>query len=240
MELHHGRLVLRANRAQDELLAVPAPPGLHVLSRIRADRGLRQVTFRRRRGLEDHARVDGHQGMGPHDERIHVHLPDPRLFQHQLAEPHEHPLERREVRRGSAAHALERLEDPGPLHQAPRERGGERGQADRPVPHHLDQLAAGAEQDYRPELAVDAAAEDQLVGVAAIDHGLNRDAAEVLGAGQAGDRLAYRLEGGRDLPSAAQIEAHPSDLGLVGDGAGQELHHHRKAQGLGRRNRLLP
>ena len=48
-----------------------------------------------------------------------------------------------------------------------RQRGVQRRQGQRAVVEDLDELAAGAEQQHRAELRVDAAADDQLVAVAA-------------------------------------------------------------------------
>ena len=90
-----------------------------------------------------------------------------RLLDDELAEAHQELLQRREVDRRPAAHALERLEDAGPLHHAPRERRGQRRQGEGPVLEDLDELAARAEQQHRPELRVDAAADDELVAVQA-------------------------------------------------------------------------
>ena len=56
------------------------------------------------------------------------------------------------------------------------------------VLEHLDELAAHAEQEHRPELRVNAAAEDDLVAVAQLDHLLDGDALEMLGALLLGDR----------------------------------------------------
>ena len=76
-------------------------------------------------------------------------------------------FERRQVHRLAAAHALQRLVDLGLLHHAARQRGVERRQRQRAVLEDFHQLAAGAEQQHRPELRIEAGADDQLVGVLA-------------------------------------------------------------------------
>ena len=60
---------------------------------------------------------------------------------------------------------LQRGEDPGLLHHPPRQGGVERRQGQRAVLEDLDELAAGAEEQHRAELRVEAAADDQLVAV---------------------------------------------------------------------------
>ena len=84
------------------------------------------------------------------------------------------------IHRPAAAHAFERLVDLGLLHHAARQRGVERRQAERAVFKDLDELAAGSEEQHRTELRVEAAADDQLVRVLQLDHGLHGDALEML------------------------------------------------------------
>ena len=133
------------------------------------------------------ARIERQQPLRRRQQRVDVDLLDPRLLDHQLAEAHQQLFQRREVHRLAAAHALQRREDLGLLHHAPGQRGVQRRQRQRAVLEDFDQLAAGAEQQHRAELRVEAAAEDQLVAVE-LDHRLHGDALEVLGAGLLGDR----------------------------------------------------
>ena len=72
-------------------------------------------------------------------------------------------LQRGRVYRGAAPHTLEGFVDASLLHGAPRERRGERRQRERPVLINLDKRTAGAEEQDRPELRIQAAAQDQLV-----------------------------------------------------------------------------
>ena len=71
--------------------------------------------------------------------------------------------------------------DLGLLHHPAGQRGIERRQGQRAVLEDLDELAAGAEQEHRAELRVEAAADDQLVAVE-LDHRLHGHALEMLGA----------------------------------------------------------
>ena len=77
---------------------------------------------------------------------------------------------------------FERREDPGLLHHPPGQRRVQRRQGQRAVLEDLDELAAGAEEQHRAELRVEAAADDQLVAVEP-DHRLDGHALEVPGAG---------------------------------------------------------
>ncbi len=103
-----------------------------------------------------------------------------------LAEPNQKLLERGQVHRRAAAHALERGEDLGLLHHPPGQRGVERRQPQGAVPEDLDELAARAEEQHRAELRVEAAADDQLVAVE-LDHRLHADALEVPSPGPLAD-----------------------------------------------------
>ena len=103
------------------------------------------------------------------------------------------------------------------------------GSAKRAVLEDLDQLAAGAEQQHRAELRIEAAAEDQLVAVE-LDHGLHRDALEVLGASLFRDRLLDGLERRLHRCRIAQVQLHAADIGLVRDGVRVQLQHDRDSR----------
>ena len=115
--------------------------------------------------MHDHPRVQRQQPLRRGEQRVDVDLLDPALLDDQVAEPDQELLERGQVHRRAAAHALERREDLGLLHHPPRQRGVERRQAQRAILEDLDELAAGAEEQHRAELRVEAAADDQLVAV---------------------------------------------------------------------------
>ncbi len=99
----------------------------------------------------------------------------------QLAEANEQRLQAGEVGGRAAAHPLQGVPDLRALHQPPGQRAVQRRQGEGAVFHHLDEDAAGAEQDHRPELAVHRTADDQLDALVA-DHRLHRDAGERLAA----------------------------------------------------------
>ena len=71
-----------------------------------------------------------------------------------------------DIDRLAPADALEGFEDLGLLHQPPGERGVQRRQAQGAILEHFDELAAEAEEQHRAELRIEAAADDELVGVA--------------------------------------------------------------------------
>ena len=116
---------------------------------------------------------------------------------------------RRQVDRLPSAHALERFEDLGLLDEPPRQRGVQRRQGESAILKHFHQLPAGAEQQHRAELRVDAAAEDQLVSFGR-DHRLHADAGEMLRAGFLGSptsRMARKAS--RTAASSARFSFTP-------------------------------
>jgi hypothetical protein len=133
---------------------------------------------------------------------------------------------------------LQRLVDLRPLHQPARQGAVERRQGQRAVLEHLDEGAAGAEENHRPELAINRAADDQLVALV-LDHLADGDALEGGGASLARDADADGVEGGADGGLVGQVEDHAADVALVGDGAAEQLEDHREADLAGRLDRLL-
>ena len=105
--------------------------------------------------------------LGRGEQGVDVDLLDPGLLDDQLAEPHQELLQGREVDRLAAADALQGRVDPGLLHHPPGQGRVQRRQGQRAVLEDLDELAARAEEQDRAELRVEAAADDQLVAVAA-------------------------------------------------------------------------
>ena len=89
------------------------------------------------------------------------------LLDDELAEADHQLLQRGQVDRRPAADALQGLEDPGPLHHPPGQGGVQRRQGQRAVLEDFHQLSAGAEQQDGAELRVEAAADDELIAVAA-------------------------------------------------------------------------
>ena len=123
--------------------------------------------------------------------------------------------------------------DLGALHHAAGQGGVERRQGQGLVLEDFDQLAAHAEQQHRPELRVDAAAQDDLVAVGQLDHLLHGDALEVLGALLLGHRGLDVVEGLAHVGLVLEVQLHAADVGLVGDGLGVELQHDGEADLLG-------
>ena len=112
---------------------------------------------------------------------------------------------------------LQRGVDPGLLHHPPGQRGVQRRQRQRAVLEDLDELAAGAEEQDRAELRVEAAADDQLVAVE-LDHRLDGHALEVLRRRRARATDASMAPiGAADGVGVGQVELHAADVGLVGD-----------------------
>ena len=152
------------------------------------DGGLGQFVLGHFRAVHHHARIQRQQPLGRGQQRVDVDLLDPALLDHQLAEAHQQVFQRRQIHRLAPAHALQRGEDLGLLHQAQRQRGVQRRQRQRAVFEDFHQLSAGAEQQHRAELRIEAAADDQLVAIK-LDHRLHGHALEMLGAGLFRDRL---------------------------------------------------
>ena len=132
--------------------------------------------------MDDHPRVERQQAIGRGEQGLMSISLIHRCSTTRSAEADQELLERGEVDRPAAAHALERREDLGLLHHPPGQRRIERRQAQRAVLEDLDELAAGAEEEHRAELRVEAAADDQLVAVE-LDHRLDGHAVEMPGAG---------------------------------------------------------
>ena len=141
-----------------------------------------------------------------------------RLLDHQVAEAHQELLQRAPGRPAlPAADALQRRVDPGLLHHPPGERRVQRRQGQRAVLEHFDELPAGAEQQHRAELRVEAAAEDQLVAVElgpsagpSRPGSARRPPARATDCSIAAIRPADRL-------GVDQVQLHAADVGLVRD-----------------------
>ncbi len=178
--------------------------------------------------MEHDARVERDQPLRRGEQRIDVDLGNAPLLGDQHAEAHQQLLERCAVDRPPAPYAGQRGSDLGALDHAPRKGGGQRWQGQRPIAEELDQLAAGAEQQHRTELRIGRRADDQLVA-GVVDHGLDGDALEVLGAPLLGHRGADRLERAAYRVVIDQVELNTADVGLVADRVAVELDHDRVA-----------
>ena len=116
----------------------------------------------------------------------------------------------------------------------------QRRQGQRAVLEDLDQLPAGAEQQHRAELRVEAAADDQLVAVQ-LDHRLDGHAQEVLGAGPLAHRRLDRADRrARTASASRQVQLHAADVGLVRDRLGVQLEDDRVADARRRPRRPRP
>ena len=78
----------------------------------------------------------------------------------------------------ASAHSLQGAVNPRPLHHAAREGAIQRRQAKRAIAEDFDQLTARTEEQHRPKLRINAAAENQFVAVAR-DHRLHDDAEKI-------------------------------------------------------------
>src|ERR1017187_2630833 len=182
VEVHHQWLILGTNGTDDNRRAVLHIGRAAVLSWIGSNRELRQAVFGHARLMQHHARVKRDQPLGRREQRIYVDFLDPALFNHELAETNQQLLQCREINRRSPAYTFQGREDARALHPAARERDIQRRQGQRPVLENLHQLPAGAEQQHRTKLWIEAAAEDQFVSVE-FDHRLHGHAKEMLGTG---------------------------------------------------------
>ena len=187
MEGDHERLILGADGSDGDLLAIPHLPATDVLGRIRADGELGQLLFRGLWIVEDDAGVESDEVIGGGKERVDVNFLDPALLGDELAEADHELLEGGQVHGFAAAHALERLVDLGALHHALGQGRVERGQCQGFVLEYFDELAAHSEEQHGSELRVNAAAQDDFVTFAELDHLLDGDTLEVLGALLLGD-----------------------------------------------------
>ena len=150
-----------------------------------------------------------------------------------------------DLRQGLAVHGWHVAEgphepgDPGVVDHGLDDEVIEWRQAHGVILQHLHLDATGAEADDGAENGVAHDADHEFAGGAGGNHVLHRDARDAgLGAHglgplhQLGVGAAHRL-------GIADIEPHPVHVGLVGEIRRTDLHHHRKAQGLGRHQGLV-
>mmetsp|Transcript_38850 Transcript_38850/g.120852 ORF Transcript_38850/g.120852 Transcript_38850/m.120852 type:complete len:396 (-) Transcript_38850:1200-2387(-) len=163
---------------------------------------------------------------------------DPGLLHDNLAEAHHQLLHLRQVHLTPATDASQRRVDLRLLHHAAGERGRQRRQAERAVLVNLDQGAALAEEEYRSELLVHAAPDDDLVAAHPL-HRLDADAVEVLRAGLLADAGLDSAEALADGVGIGDVEQHPADVGLVRYGLAVDLEHDGVAHPLGNSHGLV-
>src|SRR5918994_1466172 len=215
VEAHHQGLVFGSDRAYRHGRAVAQLFVGDVLFWVRTDRGSWEVFVLRFRVVQNDTGVEGYQALWRGQERVDVELPDPGLLDDELARANEQPLQGADVDGRPAPDATQRLEDAGPFHHPPGERGGQRREGGGPVPVQLQQRTAGPEEQDGTELRVQAAADDQLVAVEA-DHPLDGGAAEVLGPVVLPYGGLHLLVGPPDLVGVLQVQANAAHVGLVG------------------------
>ena len=239
-ELEVLRFVLGADRPQHQVMAVPWH-GLHQIGRIRPDREV--VGAGRRVGAQLDTRVECQRTLVVDDQRVDVELGDLRHIGQQLRYRHQHAVQGVEVHRRCIAPAVQQPGHPSALDQRAGQREVERRQRHRAVGQQFDRRAALAEQDHRPEHPVDRCADDQLLRVRAVHHGLHREALDTRSRQRLADPRQHRL--GRQLHRlrAVEVEHHTADVGLVRDVFRQDLQRHREthrlcATGRGRALRL--
>ena len=186
MELHHQRLVLRANRTDRHGWAILDLPLCHVLAGIRTDCKGGQLVGRGNRTMQYDASVEGDQPLTRNQQRIDLDFMNPRLLHHELAELNQDPFESGQVRRVSATNSFQRGKDPGAFHHASRQSRVERWQGVRVVAEDLYQLSARAEKQDRTKLGIHRTSDDDFVTIQC-NHGLNGYPEEMLAAGLLAD-----------------------------------------------------
>ncbi len=238
VEADEQRLVLGADRPDREARAVARRPLPHVLARVGPDGRPRQLGLVHLGPVERDARVEGEQSLGRGEQRVDVDLGDPALLDDEQAEADEQLLQRGGVDRPPAADAAKRAGDRRPLDHPPGQRRRQRRQPQLAVAEQLDERAAHAEEQHRPELRVDRRADDQLVA-GVVDHRLDGDALEVLLAARLGHRRPHALERLAHRALVDQVEAHATDVGLVRDRAAVQLDDDRVADLAGGGDRFV-
>src|SRR5215208_1998354 len=124
VEAHHQGLVFGPDRAYRHGRAVVQLFVGDVLFRVRTDGGSWEVFVLRLRVVQNDTGVEGYQALRRGQERVDVELFDPGLLDDELARANEQPLQGADVDRRPAPDATQRLEDTGPFHHPPGERGG--------------------------------------------------------------------------------------------------------------------
>src|SRR5829696_8583576 len=142
VESHHQGLVFGPDRAYRHGRAVAQHFVGDVLFRVRTDRGSWEVFVLRFRVVQNDTGVEGYQALWRGQERVDVELFDPGLLDDELARANEQPLQGADVDWRPAPDATEGLEDAGPFHHPPGERGCQRREGEGPIPVYFDQRAA--------------------------------------------------------------------------------------------------
>ena len=128
--------------------------------------------------MQDHSCIQRDNAFRRSKHGVDVDFADAALLDDELAEAHQEFFERGEIDGLAPAYTFQRGEHLGLLHHAAGERRVQWRQREGAVFENFHQLAAGAEEQDRPELCVDAAAQNQFVAFE-LQHGLHGHAEEV-------------------------------------------------------------
>src|SRR5579884_2735862 len=103
----------------------------------------------------------------------------------------------------------------------------------------LDELSSGTEQQHRPELRIDAASDDQLVGVLCVNHALHRNSVE-RGRPRAGCyMITYGVERETYCGRVVQIQLNATHICLVRYSARVQLQDDGITDLFGKRDGLI-
>jgi len=197
-------LIFGANWPESDLGSILVCPGSDVLRGVRADGQSRKVRNPDIETVNDDPGIQRQEPFGRGEQGIDVDFLDPFLLNHQMAEPDHELLEGGDIDRSAATDSPQRGIDLRLLHHPPGQGRVERRQGQREILEDLDELTAGAEQEHRSELRIETAADDDLVAVE-LDHGLDADTLEVLGARALANRRLDPAYWGDRSPEEADI-----------------------------------
>ena len=177
-------------------------------------------------------RIAGDRSPPPrqHEERIDVELDEPVGIALREVRDGQDRLDRRSHVAAAACPGSPRGASPcaGPSKFLADLLGRDGQEHRRRVLEELDQDAAGADRERRPELRVPDDADDQL-GDRALDHALDQEAVA---------EVAHMVDGVVDVGPRAQAELDAADVGLMGDRVRMDLQGDRKAERGGGRGGL--
>ena len=230
------RLVLGADRAQQDRAAVAQLRGLLERLRVGLDR---QPVFVDGGRAQAHVGVEGLHAVLVDEHRVDVHLVDLGMVDDDLRDLGEGERERVAVGRGQVAARLEQRRRLAAGDEVVGERLVERRQADREAAEDLQRATALAEHDHRSEQAVRADADQQLARVAAHHHALHGEAAHRHGRLGAPGALDHAARGDLDRIGALEVERDAADVPLAADVARHQGQRHRQADAAGDLRRLF-
>lgn len=234
----HGGDIGRTNGANLELVGL-AGELAHVLVRIAADGGVRELLSRGAGLVEDDTGIESNDVVRGDEHGVDIELLDPVDIGDELGEADEDLVEELLVAALLATDTLEGLVDLGLLHASAGLLGVDGRNGHGGVLVDLDEGTTGTEDEDGTDLGVVAAAEDDLVTVGEVEHELDGDALEGIGLADLLEVALDGVEGLLDLLSVSEVELDTTDIGLVGDGLGVELDDDGVAHGVGELGGLL-